>query len=1322
MQKALKFAKYLSVFVALIISHFAFQNEASALSLAQRGLTVYDKSESTTVIGEVSSLGEEIAPSIQFAQLGDFITFKLLVEDLDGGKFRITSISDNNTNANITSSYTFDDAASFDAKNVYITLSYSSPLTDDLAIDDFELSINAEDIPQGTITIHHLDATSREPLTTDIVLSGDAGSTAVCEPLTFEGYQSYQLPEQSTCKFTESGNDVDILYSKQKEIVVPDTGHFSLALFNGSTPQQGPTIFTILIAVSGIGVLILLANFLAGRTPFVRFRLPQFRKLAQVFGFSAGLVLLGFGTFRVIAGIADAGTVASLKIMFLTSGVTVHVEPTAVRTVSFVNNGGSSVSSIASEVLTCDLYYSRTSCDITLPSYTVAAGTEARGWTTDRTAQAGQYEPGQSIAFSEDTTLYTITRRELSATFTNQHSDYFLASADSASCAIYNTETSCKIVSPAATKRSETSGAEFLGWNTDPSAQTAIVATGVELSITGGEEFYSVASIPTTTVVARFINNDAVGVSSLSSTSESCTLVDAQTSCQITVPDFSVVAGYEKIGWNTDNGSEASIYSPGSVIELSQSTVFYTISRRPLSASFQNQHSDYFTTSSNEVSCYAYNGASGCSVTTPTASKKHSDSHAQFLGWNMNASAVSGVAGNTSIAISGGETYYSIASIPTGTVTVSFVNNDSTGVTALDAASQSCTLIDAQTSCEITIPGFTVATGYTVIGWHTDQSATEALYVPGATISFSANTTLYTVSSRTLSAAFRNQHNDYFTISSNHATCTVFNGASSCTATTPTMTAKPSVEGAQFLGWNMNASAVSGVAGNTPITISGGETYYSIASVPTVTYSLEFTHENYDTETFDDVSYFPSSSDPTTMVKTCTVYPGNNSCEIETPEFVASSGWTPFGYDTKNPMVFTEDSDTFVGIGDSITVSSSNTGSKYYAIVRSDSAINATFVNQHQKYLNTSASSASCYVYDPISPYCSVYAPSLTAKAAYADATILGWTSNKSAITGAILPGAKIYLSLDNPEKTYYSAAYGIPYTITFNKNTDFSNSQFETSYYGQYNFAADSISFYSTTCVPSGQGCYLQDAPFIYASSKTPLGFSLTDTGSPITIGQTSFVNDTTLYARVGDLAYSGFSVKWTKKIGTSTDYYAIEFETGTDDDVTEAFADFIEDAFSNAPQLKELRGKMRFYTIDTYSNTVNQNIMMSSATSLMITTTEQGRYATIAAMPAYSDTVLADYTLGAAMHELGHAIDGLFKDKTGVKLSSQQDIRDQIDADNGGEDNNYNELFATAFGNWYEKKMQTGKYNVNISDEMVTLLEQYLCVGEYSSAPVCQ
>lgn len=1243
--------------VSIVATTCLFCFSTFALSIVKSDLSIYEKSDGV-IVDNPESLEENgaITPDITFSRLGDFITYKLTLSDNDNSAYQITDITDNNTNENITTSYSYSNATDDSDKDVYITLTYANELTEELNLTDFEVTVNYKEITPANDDGNNDDNNNDDNNDNN---NNDDDDEEISVPYT--GSPVNDGPSANGTNGTST----------------PDTGSQTFSkTFSIETPSQNNNTIKIILTITTICILASALYLLFRKSHQNKnFGLTNLSRPRQILCTLAGLAI-GFVIIGGAIGITHATNSNSLILPFNLSKIKITVAPTAARTVQFTTNSPNVNISSDNTTKTCDLYFNNTTCEIALPSFTATSGYEVLGWSTNTNAHEALYQPGETVAFSADTTLYAITRKNLLASFINQHDAYFTISKDSDSCYVYNNEISCQITTPNANKISATSSSEFLGWHTNSEALAPEASADTTFSISENTALYSVASIPATTISINFVNNDPTGVTSISETTKSCTMVDEESSCSIIIPDFTVASGYTKIGWNSNSNAEIAEYLPGQEVSFQSSATFYTISKTTFTASFINQNTNYFTISANSASCDAYNGATSCPVTTPT-----------------------------------------------------------TTATTLGQAKEA-----------------------TFLGWNILPNSTNAEYLETATIAISENTTFYTVSYETLTATFTNLHTDYFSTSTTSASCYLYNGSTDgCTVSTPAITKLTNDPDTTFLGWNTDAATQSGMESGSSFTIYSNNTYYSIAKIPTdTTYSLRFMN-NAMSDSEIPSSYFSSandclnySGDYCTMVeKSCTVYTWEASCAIKAPDFNTAPGWDAYGHDTKysgNIFSETDLSNNFKSIGEDITVTAVSNGNGYNTIIKKHNPTTATFVNQHTKYhIVSSANNASCYIFNN-NGACSVSTPSLIQEGNYNNITKLVWSTKPSAYSNEITPTETVDISENS---TFYSAASGIAYSITFDKNTNFEGLDDDGIWGYPNNIAADSLSFYQTNCTVTNSGCYLSSAPRIYSTGNTPVGFSIPQDGdywsSLIQPLSYNFVADTTVYARVFDWQKISKSFPTTKKIylpNSNTEYYQIDFQDGLKEELIEYYGDYIEEIFSKAPQLFVLHGKMRFLTIDTFEANYGSDARMM--------TYMYGLYSPTDARTIYQNAT-DNSTKANATHELGHQLDSAWKELYGTEISSHSDFQDLFNKykamyDAYVEDHgsftpndgvpmrpyaytNLLEFFAEAFAIWFGNKSGLGSPATRgyIEDDISKAIDGYLCNTTYDkipyidSSPVC-
>ena len=250
-------------------------------------------------------------------------------------------------------------------------------------------------------------------------------------------------------------------------------------------------------------------------------------------------------------------------------------------------------------------------------------------------------------------------------------------------------------------------------------------------------------------------------------------------------------------------------------------------------------------------------------------------------------------------------TLYAIYKKEAKTITVTFNKN---GSSSLSETSKTCTIAasyngNAQaTSCNITSPTITPASGFTALGFNTTASATSSSWSANTAKSFSSNATYYAItkSSSALTGTF---NANGATISATSASCYRYNGSASCTVTTPTITRS----GFTITGWGTSANATTAtVKPGANATISANTTYYAVTSKEvTVTYNKGA-----------NVSAIGATSG------TCTIQNSATNCQVTLPTITANSGYTSVGWSTTNGAT------TGTAAGSKLTVSNNAT---YYA-------------------------------------------------------------------------------------------------------------------------------------------------------------------------------------------------------------------------------------------------------------------------------------------------------------------------------------------------------------------------------------------------------
>jgi len=260
------------------------------------------------------------------------------------------------------------------------------------------------------------------------------------------------------------------------------------------------------------------------------------------------------------------------------------------------------------------------------------------------------------------------------------------------------------------------SGYNFLGWSTSSSSNTVAYRSGDTYASNADLTLYAVWSDA---------NNPTASISCTNSAASSQTIT-------LTLSDNAGIAGYY---WGTSSSYSNNAYTSTSSTSITKSgfssSGTYYLTAKDTSGNLSPTVSItlYKTTlnaNGGSVSPTSVLTKSGNSFTFPTPTR----TGYTYQGWSTSSTATSGV---KSLAPSSNTTYYAVWKAITHTLT--YNANGGSGA----PGSQ---ILEDNNVISSTIP---TRLGYTFLGWSTSSSATSASYLPGSTISSSANVTLYAV-------------------------------------------------------------------------------------------------------------------------------------------------------------------------------------------------------------------------------------------------------------------------------------------------------------------------------------------------------------------------------------------------------------------------------------------------------------------------------------------------------------------------------------------------------------------------------------------------
>ena len=227
-------------------------------------------------------------------------------------------------------------------------------------------------------------------------------------------------------------------------------------------------------------------------------------------------------------------------------------------------------------------------------------------------------------------------------------------------------------------------------------------------------------------------------------------------------------------------------------------------------------------------SCTVSNEIGSCTIEAPSITRSGFTSY----GFNTSASATTG---STSFTITKNETYYAITKKE---VTITFNVNGNGG----SNSSLKCTIWNSATTCNITSPAITPASGFTTIGWSTGATTYTSSWSENTANAVSANATYYaqsTKAGKSISVTY-NKGTGVASIGTGSGCTTTagYNGTqpgTSCSVTLPSITANT---GYTAVGWSTTNGATTGSAANTSYSVSANTTLYANATVNSYTLSF----------------------------------------------------------------------------------------------------------------------------------------------------------------------------------------------------------------------------------------------------------------------------------------------------------------------------------------------------------------------------------------------------------------------------------------------------------------------------------------------------
>ena len=421
-------------------------------------------------------------------------------------------------------------------------------------------------------------------------------------------------------------------------------------------------------------------------------------------------------------------------------------------------------------------------------------------------------------------------------------------------------QTTCNITLP---KIEVLDGYEAIGWNSENN-QTTGYTPGEKYAISEDTTFYTITKKLGQTYIAVF-NKNGTGVEALSSTRLSCTTdesyndEEAQTTCDVTLPEITVKEGYTSIGWSSNKDATTGEL-PGATITLSSNAEYYAISKKDaiiLKAKFYKNGAaslDGLTDEYIEKACSldeVYNSeeqATSCNITTPEI--VGSEATPIVIGYNTNKDAIVAlVNSNEALTIKGGEEYYAITKKEAVKYSATFTKN---GAAKQDSSTdavitKTCNIaatyngVEQATSCSVTSPVIEASSKTpTIIGYSLAADDYDKVIDHNTEVALTDNVIYYAQTKKD-----EVSYNVSYKVGSNVSAigktsdvCTIdatYNGeeqTTTCSIEGPSITP---ITGYTSVGWNEESGATTG---DTMLALTKDSTFY--ANAVANSYTIEY--------------------------------------------------------------------------------------------------------------------------------------------------------------------------------------------------------------------------------------------------------------------------------------------------------------------------------------------------------------------------------------------------------------------------------------------------------------------------------------------------
>lgn len=381
-------------------------------------------------------------------------------------------------------------------------------------------------------------------------------------------------------------------------------------------------------------------------------------------------------------------------------------------TATFEVQDPNAVSDSSTITRSCTISNGKTSCDVYTPVKVANSGYEILGWSQSQYATTDEVPNSSSVSLTKSNTkYYLVTRKKVTVTYNKNSAESI--SFDSKSCYKYNGEESCDVNVPKITAKS---GETVLGWNTSPTATTAIInTTKTSIVVTSDITYYAITR-RSVKYTARFIIQDENAATATNETTITCNEINGQTGCDIPTPTLTAKTGYTALGWSQNKDATNGEIKNGTYFTIFGDETYYSITKNdtPYTATFEIQDANALTTNDSLIqSCYRYNGKNTCVVKTP---RMISSNGYKFVGFVDSPDSRNVIyINNEDITLNKDVKYYTLSSKQ---INIIFKNSSVNKTALIGNSIASCTSYNGD-ACKITSKDVPLinAPGYMVCGF-----------------------------------------------------------------------------------------------------------------------------------------------------------------------------------------------------------------------------------------------------------------------------------------------------------------------------------------------------------------------------------------------------------------------------------------------------------------------------------------------------------------------------------------------------------------------------------------------------------------------------